>query len=132
MFKKYYLLGIASCFLIPMVALVGATIFIFINPEIAAGYPNYERNYRLLNLAKNFLLLTTAVTAVLLWFLTCFFLLKSKERSYRWLPVAMLGPFGLILLMMLRDNAPAPRDWHQQFIRRMRPFVRIAYELSFF
>src|SRR5262245_29619347 len=101
MFKKYYILGVASCLLIPAVVLLGGTIFRFINPELAAGHPNYERNYRLLELAKNLLLLTASLMSMVLWFLTCFFLLKSKEQSYRWLPLAVLGPFGFIALSML-------------------------------
>ena len=103
-----------------------------IDPKIAAGYANYERNYRLLSLAK-----TVSVWAVLavilgLWFLTCFFLVKSKQRSYGWLPLAMFGPFGLIILNMLRDKAPAPADLYQQFIGKLKTYPRIAYELSLF
>lgn len=132
MFKKHYLFGVASYLLIPALVLFGAAIFNSINPEIAAGYPHYERNYRVLGLAKHVSLLTTLLMNVLLWFLTCLFLLKSKERSYRWLPLAVLGPFGFIVLTMLSDHAPAPKDWHQQFLHRQRPYQRIAYEMSFF
>jgi hypothetical protein len=131
-FKKYYLLGVASYLLIPAVVLLGGTIFSSINPEIAAGYPNYERNYRLLNLARNLSFFTAFLMNTLLWLLTCFFLLKSKERSYLWLLLAALGPFGFIVLTMLRDNAPARADLHQQFIQRQKLYLRIAYETIFF
>jgi hypothetical protein len=67
-----------------------------------------------------------------LWFLTCFFLVKSKKRSYGWLPLAMLGPFGLIILTMLGDNAPAPGDLYQQFVAKLKIYPRVAYELFFF
>jgi hypothetical protein len=67
-----------------------------------------------------------------LWFLTCFFLVKSKKQSYRWLPLAMLGPFGFIVLTMLRDNAPAPGDLHQQLVSKLKIHLRIAYELCIF
>ena len=44
----------------------------------------------------------------------------------------MLGPFGLIILTMLRDNAPAPGDFYQQFVGKLKICPRVAYELSFF
>jgi len=132
MLKKYYLLGFASYLLIPVVVLLGATIFNAINPEIAAGYPNYERNYRLLALAKTIALWTALLVNLALWFLTCFFLLKSKGLSYRWLPLVVLGPFGYIILTMLSDNAPAPNDLHRQFVHRLKLYLRIAYEMIFF
>src|SRR5882724_10136241 len=71
-------------------------------------------------------------SSICLWFLTCFFLVKSKKRSYGWLPLAMLGPFGLIILTMLSDNAPAPGDLYQQFVGKLKIYLRVAYELSFF
>jgi hypothetical protein len=52
MFKKPYALAIVSILLIPVATLLGGVIFSFINPDIAAGHPNYERNYRLLALAR--------------------------------------------------------------------------------
>ena len=131
MFKKYYLFAVASFFLIPVVVLSGGIIFVLINPEIAAGYPNYERNYRLLDLARSLSVWIAFLVSGLLWFLTCFFLLKSRQRSLWWLPLAVLGPFGFIVLTMLRDDAPAPGDRHQQFIRGQRLYVRIAYETGF-
>ena len=44
----------------------------------------------------------------------------------------MLGPFGLIILTMLGNNTPAPGDLYQQFVGRLRSYLRVAYELSFF
>jgi hypothetical protein len=61
-----------------------------------------------------------------------FFLVKSKERSYGWLPLAVLGPFGLIILSLLGDNAPVPEDLYQPFVGKLKLYLRIAYELSFF
>ena len=132
MLKKYYVVALASLLLIPVVTLLGATLVIFINPEIAAKYPNYERNFQLLTLAKNLLLFATLLFGAVLWLFTCFFLLKSKEQSYWWLPLALLGPFGLIVLMILDDRAPALRDLYQQFIQRLKVYQRCAYEIIFF
>jgi len=115
-----------------VVVVLGGAIFSLINPEIAGGYPNYERNYWLLELARNLSLLTAFLINVVLWFSTCFFLLKSKHQSYRWLPLAVLGPFGLIGLSMLSDNVPAPADLYQQFIHKQGLYLRIVYEIIFF
>ena len=103
-----------------------------IDPEIAVRTSNYERDSRLLNLAKTLSLLAVLLVIVGLWFLTCFFLVKSKKRSYRWLPWALFGPFGLIVLTMLSDNAPAPGDLFQRFISKLKTYLRIAYELILF
>src|SRR5437667_12529615 len=44
----------------------------------------------------------------------------------------MLGAFGLIILTMLSDNAPAPGDLYQQFVGKLKIYLRVAYELGFF
>jgi len=132
MFNRSYVLAIVSFLMIPAVVVLGGALINSINPEIAAGYANYERNYRLLSLAKSLSMLAGLLVVTGLWFLTCFFLVKSKKRSYGWLPLSMLGPFGLIILTMLGNNTPAPGDLYQQFVGRLRSYLRVAYELSFF
>jgi hypothetical protein len=132
MFKKDYVLAVVSFLLIPAVVVAGGMLINFINPEIAAGYPNYERNFRLLDLAKKFSMLAVLLVSMGLWFLTCFFLVKSKQQSYVWLVLAMLGPVGFIILTMLRDKAPALGDLHQQFVGKLKLYLRVAYELCFF
>ena len=132
MFKKHYILATASFLSIPAVAVLGTMSLNSINPEIAAGHSSYERNYRLLSLAKNLSMLAVLLVSMGLWFLTCFFLVKSKKRSYGWLPLAMLGPFGLMILTMLSDNAPAPADLYQQFVAKLKIYLRVAYELCLF
>jgi hypothetical protein len=132
MFKRPYVLAIVSFLMIPAVSVLAALLINSIDPEIAAGYANYERNYRLLSLAKTLSVWAVLLVIMGLWFLTCFFLVKSKQRSYGWLPLAMFGPFGLIVLTMLTDNAPAPADLYQQFVDKLKIYLRIAYELGFF
>ena len=132
MFKKYYVLAIVSFLLIPAVAVSAAMVFNFINPEIAAGHPSYERNYRLLNMAKNLTMLAALLVNTGLCFLTCFFLVKSKKQSYGWLPLALLGPFGFIILTVLGDKAPAPGDLYQRFVGELKTYLRVAYELCVF
>lgn len=131
-FKRPYVLAIVSFLMIPAVTVLAGRLINSINPEIAAGDSNYERNYWLLSLAKHLSILAVLLVIIGLWFLTCLFLVKSKKRSYGWLPLAMLGPFGLIILTMLSDNAPAPGDLYQQFVGKLKTYLRIAYELGFF
>ena len=58
-------------------------LIIFINPEIAAGFPNYERNYRLLSLAKTLSMLAVLLVIIGLWILTCFFSGQGQETIVR-------------------------------------------------
>src|SRR5438093_3573566 len=132
LFKRPYVLAIVFFLMIPAVTVLGGILINSINPEIAAGHANYERNYRLLSLAKHLSMLAVLLVIMGLWFLTCFFLIKSKKRSYGWLPLAMLGPFGLIILTMLSNDAPAPGDLYQQFVGKLKIYLRVVYELSFF
>jgi hypothetical protein len=130
--KKYYALAIVSFLLIPEVFVLGGMLFNSINPEIAAGHPNYARNYRLLDLAKTLSAWAALLVNTSLWFQTCLFLIKSKKQSYVWLCLAILGPFGFIILSILRDKAPALGDLYQQYIGKLKLYVRVAQELCFF
>ncbi|HXN87715.1 MAG TPA: hypothetical protein VN867_16695 [Candidatus Binataceae bacterium] len=132
MLKKYYLFAVASFLMIPVVTVIGGMVFSSINPEIAAGYSNYTRIYRLLDLARKLSMLATLLAIVGLWLLTCFFLIKSKQKSYTWLSLALLGPFGFIILSMLNDRAPSSGDLYEQFVGKLKIYVRITYELGFF
>ena len=132
MFKRPYVLAIVSFLMIPAVTVLAGMLISSIDPEIALRTANYERNYRLVNLAKTIAMLAVLLVVVGLWCLTCFFLLKSKKRSYGWLPLAVLGPFGLIVLTVLSDNAPAPADLYQPFVGKLKTYLRVAYELGLF
>jgi hypothetical protein len=132
MIKKNYILTIVSLLAIPVVTVVGATIAILIDPEIAAHSANYERNFRLLNQLKSGLILAAFAVDIGLWILACFFLLKSKKQSYWWLPLSVLGPFGLIALTIVRDKDPLPGDLYQRFIRSMKSVWRVVYEVGLF
>lgn len=132
MFRKPGTLAILSLLLVPVVSVFGVVLANFIDPEFARRSSDYERNYMLLNAVRSGFLLATLLATLSLWFLTCFFLLKSKEQSYAWLLLAVLGPFGLIVMSMLGDNTPAPGDWYRQLIRKLNIYLRVAYELCLF
>ena len=132
MLKRPYVLAMVSFLMIPAVTMLGGMLINSINPEIAARSSNYERNFQLLNLAKHLSMLAGSLVILLLWLLTCFFLIKSKQRTYGWLLLAMLGPLGLIILTLLSDNAPRPGDLYQQFVGKLKFYLRVVYELIFF
>jgi hypothetical protein len=129
MVKKDYIMAILSFLLIPPVALLGGKIFISINPEIAAHTQNYVLNYWLLDKTRNACILAAFLVNVGLWFLSCYFLLRSKKQSYWWLPMGVFGPFGFIVLTVLGDHAEQPWDLYRRFVRRMNVYLRVVYEL---
>lgn len=129
MVKKDYIMAILSFLLIPPVTLLGGKIFISINPEIAAHTQNYVLNYWLLDKMRNACILAAFLVNVGLWFLSCFFLLRSKKQSYWWLLMGVFGPFGFIVLTALGDHAEQSWDLYRRFVRRMNVYLRVVYEL---
>lgn len=129
MVNKNYVLAVISFLLIPAVSLLGGIMFSAINPEIATHTHDYVRNYRLLDLARNAFLLAALLVNIGLWLFTCFSLLKSKQQSYWWLLLAIFGPFGFIVLTILRDNTVDHWDLYRQFVRSINVYLRVAYEL---
>ena len=103
-----------------------------INPEIAAGHPNYERNFHLLSLLKRMTLWVSIAAVAVLWLLVCLFVIRAKKRSLLCLFLAALGPFGFAILATLNDQAPAEKDWYARFVCNMKWYVRAGYELCTF
>ena len=132
MVKKQSVVALALFLLIPLVTVVGANLSFLINPEIAARHPNYVRNYHLLSLLKQVCFLGSIAVAAALWLLVCLLLIRSKKRSYLWLLMAALGPFGFAVLVMLNDRAPADTDRYVRFVQNLNRFVRAGYELACF
>jgi hypothetical protein len=132
MMKKQMVVALGLLLLIPMVCVLGGLLFSLINPEIAAGHPNYVRNYHLLNLVRIMLALGSAAVVGILWLLACFLVIRSKERSSWWLFVAALGPVGFAILARLNDKASAETDPHTRFVLSLNRFVRVGYEVGIF
>jgi hypothetical protein len=65
---------------------------------------------------------------MMLWLATCFLVIRSKGRSYAWLLLAALGPFGVIGLAGLRDKSPEADDRYQHFMERLGLPLRALYE----
>jgi hypothetical protein len=130
--KKQWVMALVMLLLIPLVFALGANLSNLINPEIAAGHPNYVRNYHLLSLLKNLCFWASVAGAGALWMLACLLVIRSKERSYLWLLLAALGPLGMAGLATLNDRATVETDSYTRFIRRLNWFVRASYELCTF
>lgn len=135
MIKKEWVVALALLLLIPVVLMLGGAIFSVINPEIAAGHPNYVRNYHLLNLLKLTVMWGTAAAVLVLWLLVCLQVIRAKKQAVGWLVLAALGPFGLAILVMLndrtmlKDGEALESDRYSRFVRKMNWLVRAGYEL---
>jgi hypothetical protein len=130
--KKQTVVALVLLLLIPVVFRLGGFLFSLIHPEIAAGHPNYVRNFHILHLAKMMSMWGSFAVAGILSLLVFYLVIRSKERSSWWLFLAVLGPFGFAILSMLDDKAPAETDRYARFVRNLNIFVRIGYEVCVF
>jgi hypothetical protein len=130
--KKQTVVALILLLLIPAVLMLGGLLFSLINPEIAAGHPNYVRSFHLLSLVKNMVIWASEALVAILWLLACFLVIRSKERSPLWLFFAALGPIGFAILTALNDKTPSEVDRHARFVRRLNIFVRVGYEVCRF
>jgi hypothetical protein len=132
MMKKQPVVALGLLLLIPVVTVLGGILFSLINPEIAAGHPNYVRNYHLLSLLKMLSLWVSIAGVAVLWVLVCLVVIRSKKRSYLWLFLAALGPLGFAALASLNDRTAAETDSYTRFVQRLNWFVRASYEVLSF
>src|ERR1035438_10524582 len=102
--KKQSVAALVLFLLIPLVTVLGGILFSLINPEIAAGHPNYVLNYHLLNLLKIMSFWASVAGVAVLWVLVCLLVIRPKQRSYLWLFLAALGPLGFAALASLNDR----------------------------
>jgi len=130
--KRQYILAVVCYLLIPALVIASGVLFRLIDPELARGSADYVRNYRLLELARTGALMTTAGLVLALWALTCYLVLKSRQRSLGWLFLAAAGPFGFIVIAMLEDRAPASDDLWQQFVQKPKWYWRVPIEIAAF
>ncbi len=130
--KKQMVIAIVLLLLIPVVLVLGGFLFSLINPEIAAGHPNYARNYHLLHLLKIASLFASFAVVAILWLAACFLVIRSKQRSLWWLLLAAFGPFGFAILALLNDSASTETDRHTRFVRSLNSFMRVGYEVCRF
>ena len=130
--KKQTRVALILLLLIPVVLRLGGFLFSRINPEIAAGHPDYVRNFHRLSLLKNTTLFASFAVVAILWFVICVFVIRSKQRSLWWLVLALLGPIGFAILAALNDKAPLAADRYVRFVHKLNPFVRVGYEVCIF
>lgn len=130
--KKASVVALVLVLLIPLVLLLGGVLSNLINPEIAAGHPNYARNFQLLSLLKMALFFGSVAVGAVLWMIGSLLVIRSRRRSKRWLALAGLGPIGFAVLSMLNERVLAETDWYSRFVRRMNWLVRVVYEVCTF
>jgi hypothetical protein len=130
--KKQMAVALGLVLLIPIVMMAGGLALSLINPEIAAGHPNYVRNYHLLSTLRIAAWMASIVVVAILWLLACFLVIRSKERSAWWLIFAALGPIGFAILVRLNDRVSGGMDRYERFVRSMNRFVRVGYEVLVF
>lgn len=130
--KKQSLAALILLLLIPVVTVAGGVLFSHINPEIAAGHPNYTRNWHLLNTLKLLSMWGSIACVGVLWIMACVLVIRSKNRSLQWLPLAAFGPVGFAVLASLNDRGSTEPDSYARFVRGLNIFVRIGYELCSF
>ena len=132
MIKKQLLVALLLLLLIPVVILGGGFLFSLINPEVAAGHPNYVRNWHLLNSLKTGVLRGMFAAVLALYLLGSYLVIRSKSQSSLWLVLAALGPLGFAILSVLNDRQPSQTDRYARFLRSMHWLLRAAYETACF
>ena len=132
MIKKQLLVALLLLLLIPAVTVGAGILFSLINPEIAAGHPNYARNWHLLNSLKLGVMYSSFLVILALYLLGCFLVIRSKQQSRLWLVLAPFGPLGFAVLSVLNDRAPSETDRYTRFLRGMNAWVRAGYEICSF
>ena len=130
--KRQYVLALVCYLAIPPVLIAGATVFSLIDPEWARRSANYARDYRLLEMARTGAVLASGGLSVLLWISCCYLVLKSRQRSLRWLPFSAAGPLGFAVIAALEDRAPMPGDFHQHLMRKLKIYGRVPLEIVVF
>jgi len=132
MIKKQLLVALFLLLLIPAVTVGAGMLFSLINPEIAAGHPNYSRNWQLLHSLKMGVMYGSFVVILALYLLGCFLVIRSKKQSRLWLALAPFGPLGFAVLSVLNDRAPSQTDRYNRFVRGLNTWVRVGYEICSF
>ena len=132
MIKKQWVVALVLFLLIPLELKLGGMLFSLLNPESAAGHPNYAHNYHRLSFLKHMALWGSEAAVFVLWLLVCLLVIRSKKRSPLWLLMAALGPFGFAVLVALNDRAPGETDSYARFVRNLHWLVRVGYELCIF
>jgi hypothetical protein len=130
--KKQWAVALVLLLMIPPVFALGGFLSNLIDPEIAAGHPDYARNFHLLSLLKNLCFLASVAVSGVLWLFACILVIRSKKRSYLWLLLAALGPLGFAALATLNDRAAVEIDSYTRFVRKLNWFLRAGYELCAF
>jgi MFS family permease len=129
--NKKYLWAVLAFLTIPVILVAGGALFVVIDPEKLAGHTHYARNFQLLQLARHAIMLAMFGASAVAWFVACALLIRARNRNWRWLLLAFLGPPAIVILSSLRDLYPRPCDLYEAFIRKLNVLLRAVYETGF-
>lgn len=132
MLNKQWTTALVLLLLVPLVFALEGVLFNLIDPERAAGHPDYASNFHLLSQMRMTCFFTSLAVVGVLWVLVCLMVIRAKKRSPAWLPLAIFGPFGFAVLATLNSRAPVENDRYAQFVGKMNGLVRAAYEVGAF
>lgn len=132
MINKQWIVALVLLLLMPLLLVLDGFLLNVFNPELAAGHPDYVRNYHLLNELRIASFLACLAVVAVLWVVVCLLVIRSKKRSYFWLPLAVFGPFGFAVLATLGSRTHADTDRYARFVGKMNGLVRAAYEIGIF
>ncbi len=133
MMKKQAALAFGLYLQIPFIFFGQGIVSSYINPESAAGHPDYARNFHRLTDLKLLIFFGSLASVVALFVSVFILVIRSKRRSLFWLFLAFWGPIGFSILAMLDDLSPAAEtDSYERFVCRLNRFVRVGYEVCAF
>jgi hypothetical protein len=119
--------------LIPVIALADGWLIAALDPERAAGHPDYAHNFALRQQLRTATLVGSLALECALFLIACFWLLRAKSRTQGWLAWALLGAPGFAVIASLPDRGPlSPRDFYERQLARLPPLVRGLYEIGRF
>lgn len=126
------LLAIAALLAIPVAVLSGGALFGLIDPEWAHHTGDYVRNYRLIEILRQAILLIALLAALCFWFLCIWLVVRARERTPRWLLLAVLGPLGLVVLILLDVRSRNPEDRYGTVRAGLRWPSRLLFDTACF
>lgn len=132
MINKQWVMALVLLLLIPLVFALNGFLFNLIDPESAAGHPDYARNFHLLTQLLVACFFTCLAAVGVLWIAACLLVIRSKKRSPVWLLLAVFGPFGFAVLATLSSRVTVETDRYARFVGKMNGLVRAVYEVGCF
>jgi hypothetical protein len=131
--RKNYALSVSAVLLIPVITVAEGWAFAALDPERAAGHPDYAHNFALREQLRSAALFGSLALECVLFFFACWWLLRAKSRTPGWMAWALVGAPGFAVIASLRDLAPLrPQDHYERLLARVPLPLRVLYEAGRF